>query len=168
MEFVAFVRHRHRVDHLTVGRRAGLHINDGERVGLREIGTKQQRIGEVANFTKQPGEPAWANDADMLAYLAFMKEHAADADPYDWLSVAGYYHAAWVVELLKRCGDQLTRDNLLTQMTHFKDFKVPMLLPDITINTAPDDYGDQENAFATVRWSGVGRNWWCRGGLSLV
>jgi branched-chain amino acid transport system substrate-binding protein len=45
-----------------------------------------------------------------------------------------------VVTLLKQCGDNLTRDNLLAQATHLQDVAVPMLLPGIRLNTAPDDY----------------------------
>jgi ABC-type branched-subunit amino acid transport system substrate-binding protein len=94
----------------------------------------------TAEFVKQPGDPAWANDAEMTAYLAFLKQYAADLNPADKYGVMGYYGAAMVVGLLKSCGDELTRENLLRQATHMRGVTVPMLLPGITLNTAPNDY----------------------------
>ncbi len=94
----------------------------------------------TGEFMKQAGDPAWAKDPEMLAFLAFMKKYAPDIDPNDKVSVFGYYHAAMVVALLKQCGDNLTRENVLEQATHLKNLRVPMLLEGILINTAPDDY----------------------------
>jgi branched-chain amino acid transport system substrate-binding protein len=94
----------------------------------------------TAEFVKQPGDPAWANDPEMLAFLDFMKTYASDLDPNDKYSVFGYYHAAAVVKVLGLCGDNLTRENVLNQMTHLSAMTVPMLLPGITMTTTPDDY----------------------------
>ncbi len=94
----------------------------------------------TAEFVKVPGDPAWANDPDMMAYLGFMKRYAPDLDPNDKLTVFGYYNAAMVVALLKQCGDNLTRENVLVQATHLQNVTIPMLLPGITLNTTPDDY----------------------------
>ncbi len=116
----------------------------------------------TAEFVRQPGDPQWANDPEMQAYLAFMKQYAPDLDPNDKLSVFGYYNAAMVVGLLKQCGDNLTRENLLEQATHMHDVKVPMLLPGILLNTTPDDYApikqmqlQQFNGTGWVRIGGV-------------
>jgi branched-chain amino acid transport system substrate-binding protein len=56
------------------------------------------------------------------------------------LTVFGYYNAAMVVALLKQCGNNLTRENILEQATHLKNVSIPMLLPGITLNTTPEDY----------------------------
>jgi branched-chain amino acid transport system substrate-binding protein len=98
-------------------------------------------VGVVtAEFVKVTGDPAWANDPEMLAFLNFIKSYAPDLDPNDKLTVFGYYNAAMVVALLKRCGDNLTRENVLDQATHLQNVSIPMLLPGITLNTTPDDY----------------------------
>jgi branched-chain amino acid transport system substrate-binding protein len=98
-------------------------------------------IGIVTGeFMKQVGDPALANDTEMLAFLGFMKTYAPEIDPNDKVSEFGYYHAAMVIDLLKRCGDNLTRESLLEQATHLKNVRIPMLLEGITISTAPDDY----------------------------
>ncbi|MEA2744766.1 MAG: branched-chain amino acid transport system substrate-binding protein [Acetobacteraceae bacterium] len=98
-------------------------------------------VGVVtAEFVKVTGDPAWANDPEMLAFHNFIKSYAPDLDPNDKLTVFGYYNAAMVVALLKRCGDNLTRENVLDQATHLQNVSIPMLLPGITLNTTPDDY----------------------------
>ena len=105
---------------------------------------------------KQPGDPAWNDDPEMLAYLAFMKEYNPNGDPNDKFSVFGYYHAALTVEMLNRCGDELTRENLMRQATHMDGIRVPMLLPGITLNTSPTDYAAlkqmQLQRFDGARW----------------
>jgi branched-chain amino acid transport system substrate-binding protein len=116
----------------------------------------------TAEFVRQPGDPQWANDPEMQAYLAFMKQYAPELDPNDKLSVFGYYNAAMVVGLMKQCGDNLTRENLLEQATHMRDVKVPMLLPGILLNTTSVDYAaikqmqlQQFNGTGWVRIGGV-------------
>jgi branched-chain amino acid transport system substrate-binding protein len=94
----------------------------------------------TAEFVKVTGDPAWANDPEMLAFHSFIKSYAPDLDPNDKLTVFGYYNAAMVVALLRQCGDNLTRANVLEQATHLKNVSIPMLLPGITLNTTPDDY----------------------------
>ncbi len=114
----------------------------------------------TAEFVRQTGDPAWANDPEMTDFLAFMKQYAADVDPTDKLSVFGYYGGAMVVKLLKQCGDNLTRENLLFEATHMKNVTVPMLLPGITLNTAPDDYSPikqmQLERFDGTGWEKIG------------
>jgi branched-chain amino acid transport system substrate-binding protein len=114
----------------------------------------------TAEFVRQPGDPAWSNDPEMIAFLAFMKQYAPDLDPNDKYSVFGYYGGAMVVGLLKACGDNLTRENLLERATHMKDVTVPMLLPGIKLNTAPDDYSPikqmQLQRFDGTGWVKIG------------
>jgi branched-chain amino acid transport system substrate-binding protein len=127
---------------------------------LRPAGVQASTGIITADYIKQPGDPAWANDAEMQAFLAFMKTYAAGIDPNDTLSVAGYYHAAWVVELLTRCGDNLTRENLRQEATHLHNLHLPMLLPGIEINTSPDDHAPikqmQLQQFDGTRWVKLG------------
>ena len=74
----------------------------------------------------------------------------------DWNSVLGYISAQLMVDVLKRCGDELTRENLLRQATDIKDLQLPMMLPGIKINTGPKDYLPVEQAqlmrFDGERW----------------
>jgi branched-chain amino acid transport system substrate-binding protein len=116
----------------------------------------------TGEFMKQVGDATWTNDPEMLDFLTFMKKYASDIDPNDKISVFGYYHAAMVVDLLKRCGDNLTRQNLLEQATHLKDVRVPMLLEGILINTTPDDYSPIKQ-MQLQRFDGT--NWVSFGGI---
>ena len=94
----------------------------------------------TAEFLKQPGDPVWANDPEMLEYLDVMRQYAPDLDPGDKVCVYGYYQAAAVVKTFGRCGDNLTRESVLNQITHLDAMTVPMFLPGITMNTKADDY----------------------------
>ena len=72
----------------------------------------------------------------------------------------GYYGAAMAVWLMKQCGDDLTRENVLRQATHMRGVTVPMLLPGISLNTAPDDYSPikqmQLQRFDGTGWVKIG------------
>jgi len=61
-----------------------------------------------------------------------------------------------VVQVLKQCGDELTRDNVMRQAANLHDFTVPMLLPGIKINTSPSDFAPvkqiQMARFDGERW----------------
>jgi len=117
----------------------------------------EKAIGVVsAQFLKEPGDPTWASDAEVLDYIAFLKKYNPHAEPNDFANVVAYYHAAAVVHLLNACGDELTRENLMRQATHLKDLRVPMLLPGITLSTSPTDYSPikqmQLKRFDGTRW----------------
>ena len=89
-----------------------------------------------------------------------MRQYSPSADPTDKFSVAGYYNASMVVALLKSCGDNLTRQNILTQATHMQQVQIPMLLPGIRLTTSPDDYSPiKQNAATTIRRTGLGKTW---------
>jgi ABC-type branched-subunit amino acid transport system substrate-binding protein len=98
-------------------------------------------VGVVtAEFLKEPGDPAWQNDPEVRAYRDFMKNYNPGADPNDWSNVIAYYMAAAVVEALKSCGAEVTRERLLDRVSHMEEVAVPMLIPGITLNTTPTDY----------------------------
>jgi branched-chain amino acid transport system substrate-binding protein len=94
----------------------------------------------TAEFIKQPGDPAWDADPEMIAYLDFVKKYAPDLDPNDKFTVMGYYCGAALAKVFKQCGDNLTRPNVLEKMTHLQKLAVPMLLPGITMNSTPENY----------------------------
>jgi len=93
---------------------------------------------------KLPNDPALANDKGMQDYMAFMKENFPTIDPSDTLPLYGYGAGEILVEILRRSGDNLTRENLLKQATNLKGLKVSVLLPGITIQTNPQSYATIE------------------------
>jgi branched-chain amino acid transport system substrate-binding protein len=121
----------------------------------------EESIGVItAEFLKDPGDPSWAADPEIAAYRSFLRTYNRDADPNERANVLGYYHAALVVHLLKQCGDDLTRENLLYRATHLHDVHIPLLLPGIVISTSPSDYSPIKQLrlqqFDGARWVPLG------------
>jgi branched-chain amino acid transport system substrate-binding protein len=91
-------------------------------------------------FLKDPTDPQWQDDPGYKDWLAFMNEHYPSGDKADGLNVTGPAIAQTFIQVLKQCGDNLTRENIMKEAANLHDFRVPMLLPGITINTSPTDY----------------------------
>jgi branched-chain amino acid transport system substrate-binding protein len=91
-------------------------------------------------FLKGASDPRWAADPGMQDYLAFLKQYNADADINDFLIAYGYSVVQTLVQVLKQCGDDLTRENVMRQAANLKDLELPLLLPGIRINTSPTNF----------------------------
>jgi branched-chain amino acid transport system substrate-binding protein len=101
----------------------------------------ERAVGLVStNWVKDPSDPEWKSDSATRDYLAFMQRYAPEADPLDTLNVIGYVTAEALVQILKQCGNDLTRENVMRQAANLKDLEHPMLLPGIKINSSPTDY----------------------------
>src|SRR6516162_6683991 len=94
----------------------------------------------TTQFTKQANDPAWAEDAEVKQYLAFMKRWAPNDSPNDFIALSGYVNAQAIAKGLKRCGDNLTRENLLAQATSFNRERVDMLLPGIELTNSKENF----------------------------
>ena len=93
-----------------------------------------------ADYLKDVSDPEWANDAGMKEFLAFMTKDFPEGDKLDKGTIVGYAVAQTLVQVLKQCGDNLTRENIMKQAANLKDFRTEALLPGIKINTAPNDF----------------------------
>jgi ABC-type branched-subunit amino acid transport system substrate-binding protein len=89
---------------------------------------------------KDPTDPAWRNDAGYALWVSFMDKYYPSGDKSEITTVYGPSIAATVVQVLKQCGDELTRENVMRQAANLREFPLPMLLPGITINTGPTDF----------------------------
>jgi branched-chain amino acid transport system substrate-binding protein len=114
---------------------------------LKPAGLEASKGLVTTQFLKQPGDPAWADDQEMTAYKAFLKKYAASANPDDYSVLVAYVNVNAVALVLRKCGDQLTRENLVRQATSFHGERLPLMLPGISISTKPDDYAP----FKTLR-----------------
>lgn len=94
-----------------------------------------------AAFEKDPSDPQWAEDPDLRAFRVWMKRHYRAGDDAELLNVAGNIEARLVDEVLRRCGEDLSRENVLRQAIHLEHLALPLLLPGIIISTMPEDYG---------------------------
>ncbi|WP_291684738.1 ABC transporter substrate-binding protein [Bradyrhizobium sp.] len=93
-----------------------------------------------AAYLKDVTDPQWANDAAMKTFLDFMTKDFPDGDKLDSGTLVGYGVAQTLVQVLKQCGDYLTRENVMKQAASLKDFRTEVLLPGIKINTSPTDF----------------------------
>ena len=114
-------------------------------------------VGIVSDFyLKDPTDPQWKDDAGYRWWLGFMDKYYLDGDKADSLNVYGPSNAATVVQVLKQCGDVLTRENVMEQAANLHDFTVPMLLPGIKMNTSPTDFAPvkqvQMGRFDGAQW----------------
>jgi ABC-type branched-subunit amino acid transport system substrate-binding protein len=107
---------------------------------LRPAGL-ENAIGVISTaFLKDASDPAWKDDPAMQAWSAFMDKYYPDGDKADSNAVFGYVSAETMVEVLRQCGDDLSRDNILRQATSLRNYRPSVALPSIAINTGPTDY----------------------------
>ena len=92
------------------------------------------------NYGKDPLDPQWADDEGMKRYKAFMAKYAPGEDPNSGIATYGYSTAALLVQILKQCGDDLTRANIMKQATNIKGYAADLALPGMTVSTTPDDW----------------------------
>ena len=94
----------------------------------------------TAAYLKDSTDPQWANDADFKEWQAWMKKYLPDGNPADSGNTYAYSVSATMRHVLTKCGDMLTRENLMKQAASMKNLEVPLLLPGIRINTSPTDF----------------------------
>jgi ABC-type branched-subunit amino acid transport system substrate-binding protein len=92
------------------------------------------------NYGKDPGDPQWKDDAGMKAYFAFMDKYYPDGDKLNTVNTYGYSTAELLVYILRQCGDDLTRENVMRQATSLKNVTGSLSLPGMVTNTSPTDY----------------------------
>ncbi len=94
----------------------------------------------VATSFKSIDDPQWEHDPDYVTWGSFMRDAYAEGNIADAFNFVGYSNAVLFSEVLRRCGDELTRQNLMNVATHLDHVRMPILLPGITLNTSPTDY----------------------------
>jgi len=102
---------------------------------MRPAGLAASTGAVTALWMKSSEDPMWEADAGMREYRAFMKEWAPNEEVED--SVFPYATAQIIVEILKNCGDDLSRENLIRQATNIRGVQLPLFLPGLTINVTP-------------------------------
>ena len=101
----------------------------------------EKSIGLISSaVAKDPSDAQWRDDPAVKDYLAWARTWYPNGDLMAWDNVVGYSKGQLMAEVLRRCDDDLTRENLLRQATHIKHLQLPMMLPGITIDLSPSDY----------------------------
>jgi branched-chain amino acid transport system substrate-binding protein len=110
----------------------------------------------TANYGKDASDPRWKDDAGFRQYADFIEKYMTAKDLVDSNAIYGYDAAICLIDVLKRCGDDLSRENILKQATNIKELELPMLLPGIKINTSSSNYSPirqmQLQSFNGVSW----------------
>jgi branched-chain amino acid transport system substrate-binding protein len=123
---------------------------------LKPAGLENAKDIVTDSYIKDPTDPQWKDDPGYQQWVAFMDKYYPEGDKTDGGNVYGPSNAATVVQVLKQCGDELTRENVMRQAANLHNFTVPMLLPGITINTSPTDFAPikqvQMARFDGERW----------------
>jgi len=92
------------------------------------------------NYGKDPLDPTWKDDAGMKKYFEFMAKYYPDGDKDSSFNAYGYSTSQLMIHVLEKCGDNLTRENVMKQATSLKNVVLDLSLPGIVANTTPDDY----------------------------
>ncbi|MGE9007581.1 ABC transporter substrate-binding protein [Leptospira interrogans] len=101
----------------------------------------EKSIGAVtAAYMKDPTDKVWENDRGFQDWLAFMKQWYPRGSLIDGSNVYGYSMAQTIVQVLRQCGDELTRENVMKQAASMKDLELPMMLPGINLSTNDKDF----------------------------
>jgi branched-chain amino acid transport system substrate-binding protein len=121
-----------------------VHILD---INATSVGATMQPAGLEAskgvisvNYGKDPLDPTWKDDAGMKRYFDFMAKYFPEGDKNSSFNSYGYSTSQLLVHVLKQCGDDLTRENVMKQATNLKNVQLDLALPGILGNTTPNDY----------------------------
>jgi len=123
---------------------------------MRPAGAEATKDLITVEYFKDPTDPTWKDDGAMKEWRAFMQKYYPDGNTADGNNVYGYLVAQTLVQVLKQCGSDLSRDNIMKQAANIKDLALPLLLPGVKINTSPTDFypieQEQLAKFDGERW----------------
>jgi branched-chain amino acid transport system substrate-binding protein len=127
---------------------------------LKVAGAEASKGILTATPYKDATDPQWKNDPGFKEYADFMKKYYPEAALEDGNNDYGMMVAQTAVQVLKQCGNDLSRENVMKQAANLKKLSLGMLLPGITINTSPTDYFPLEQMqmarFDGERWTPFG------------
>jgi ABC-type branched-subunit amino acid transport system substrate-binding protein len=93
-----------------------------------------------ASSFKEASDPTWIDDEGMKKWVAFMNAYYPEGDRKSIFTTFGYSAAELLVQVLRQCGDDVSRENVMRQAANLKNFGLDLLLPGLAINTSPSDY----------------------------
>jgi branched-chain amino acid transport system substrate-binding protein len=110
----------------------------------------------TVQYYKDATDPQWKDDPAMLEWRAFMGRHYKEGNVDDATNIYAYITAQTMVQTLKQCGNDFSRDNIKRQAENLKNFKPGLLLPGIAMNTSPTNHGPvtqaQLSRFTGKQW----------------
>jgi ABC-type branched-subunit amino acid transport system substrate-binding protein len=101
-------------------------------------------------YAKDAGTPRWEKDPDVMAFEELRKKYLPNVDPDNTVAFAGYGQVVTMAEILRRCGDDLRRENVLKQAATLKGFHSPFFLDGVTYSYTPDDYTPMRTLYISI------------------
>ncbi len=127
---------------------------------LKPAGLEASKGLITALYMKEVTDPQWRNDKAMQEWVAFMKKYYPEGALDDQSNGYGYNVAILMTHVLKQCGNDLSRENIMRQAANLKDVDLPLLLPGIKVNTSATDFApieqEQLARFDGERWVAFG------------
>jgi ABC-type branched-subunit amino acid transport system substrate-binding protein len=109
-----------------------------------------------AGYLKDASDPQWKDDEGMKQFMAFVDKYMPGANIADANIVYGFGAGQTMVQVLKQCGDELTRANVMKQAANLKDFAPATVIPGVRLNTGPTDFAPIEQLkmmrFTNGKW----------------
>ena len=124
---------------------------------LKPAGLEASKGLITALYMKEITDPQWRNDRGYEDWLAWMKKYYPEGALDDQANAYAYLVSQTLVQVLKQCGNDLSRENIMSQVANIKDLTLPLLLPGIRINTSATDFApieqEQLAKFDGERWA---------------
>jgi branched-chain amino acid transport system substrate-binding protein len=129
---------------------------------MRPVGP-EKAVGMIStNYIKDPTDPRFTDDPGMNEWRTFMNKYLPSADQTDGANVYAFGVSRTMLQTLKQCGDDFSRENIMRQAANLKDFDPAVMLPGIKINTSPTNFHPIK-AMQLIRWDG--KTWIPFGGI---
>jgi branched-chain amino acid transport system substrate-binding protein len=107
---------------------------------MKPAGVEKAKGVLSTGFVKDPTDPQFQNDADFKEWLVWMKKYFPEGSLEDPQNAVGYAQAQTMVQVLKQCGDDLTRENIMRQAANLRNFHPAMLIDGVNLDTSPTNY----------------------------
>jgi branched-chain amino acid transport system substrate-binding protein len=115
----------------------------------------EKGVGIITSaYIKDPTDPAWNNDPGMTEWRNFTRRYMPDADPNDASIPYAYGASLTMLQVLRQCGQDFSRENIMRQVAHLKELELPTLLPGIKVNTSPTNFHPIRH-MQLQRWNGT-------------
>ena len=123
---------------------------------MKPAGPEKSKGVITAVYSKDPTDARWKDDPGFKEYAAFIAKYMSPNDLIDANAVYGFGISATLAQVLKQCGADLSRENVMRQAANIKDLVLPMSLPGMKINTSPTNFSPiRQEALATFN----GESW---------
>jgi branched-chain amino acid transport system substrate-binding protein len=107
---------------------------------LKPAGLEKSKGLIAAGYIIDITDPRYKDDPDVRAWKDFTDKHMSATEFVDANAASGFNDVAPLVQALRQCGDDLSRENIMRQAANLKDFRAPLLFPGILVNTSPTNY----------------------------